>query len=278
MEISKEMLRVCETAAKKMRIDSLKMALASGNVGAHLGGGLSMIEIMAVLYFGILHIDKNNPNWEERDRFILSKGHGVLALYASLYQTGFITGDDLLSFKSNETTLYGHPSLNLEKGIEFSSGSLGQGLSLGVGSCLALKRKKNEESRVFVLLGDGECDEGSVWEAAAAASHYRLSNLVVIVDKNKLQYDGPTVEVLSMENLTQKWCSFGWEAIEIDGHNISELFLALSTKSDKPLAVIANTVKGKGVSFMENNALWHHSRLTQSQFDEAMAQQSGGVK
>ena len=263
----------CREAAGRMRRDALSMSLAAGTTGAHLGGGLSMIEIMAVLYLGVMRCDPHNPLWEERDRFILSKGHGVLAYYTALNRAGFVSDQELTTFKSNDTFLYGHPSMNLEKGIEFSSGSLGLGLSLGVGSALALNRKGNATSRIFVLMGDGECNEGSVWEAAASAAHFGLPNLVAIVDKNGLQYDGNTCSVLSMECLSAKWESFGWSVIKVDGHDVAEIYDALSTRSDKPLAVIANTVKGKGVSFMENNPAWHHARLTQSQFDQAMAEQ-----
>ena len=263
-------VKACQNAAQQMRKDALKMALAAGN--AHLGGGLSLIEIMAVLYLGIMHYDVANPKMEERDRLIFSKGHGVLALYTALNQAGFILYEDLLTFKSNQTYLYGHPSIYPEKGIEFSSGSLGQGLSLGVGCALAIRRKRNESSRVFVVLGDGECDEGSIWEAAASASHFGLSNLVAIIDKNGLQYDGKTEDVLSMENLTKKWESFGWRTVDVNGHNISALYDALSASFDKPLVVIAHTVKGKGVSYMENNPLWHHSRFTRQQYDTAIAE------
>ena len=238
----------CQSAAEQMRKDALRMALVAGD--AHLGGGLSLIEIMAVLYLGVMRYDLANPNMETRDRLIFSKGNGVLALYTAMNQAGFVSNEDLLTFKSNHTYLYGHPSMNQEKGIEFSSGSLGQGLSLGVGCALAMKRKQNESSRVFVVLGDGECDEGSIWEAAASASHFGLSNIVAIIDKNGLQYDGKTEDVLSMESLTKKWESFGWSTIDVDGHNVSALYDVLSVSSDKPLVVIAHTVKGKGVSFM----------------------------
>ena len=268
-----EIILQCREAASRMRRDALVMALAAGATGAHLGGGLSMIEIMAVLYLGVMHCDPHNPFWEDRDRFILSKGHGVLAYYTALNRAGFVSDQELTTFKANDTFLYGHPSMNLSKGIEFSSGSLGLGLSLGVGSALALNRKGNTTSRIFVLMGDGECNEGSVWEAAASAAHFGLRNLVAIIDKNGLQYDGNTCSVLSMECLSTKWESFGWSVLKVDGHDVGELYDALSTRSDNPLAIIAHTVKGKGVSFMENNPAWHHARLTQSQFEQAMAEQ-----
>ena len=260
----------CQNAALQMRKDSLRMSLAAGDSGAHYGGGLSMIEIMDVLYLAIMKVDVDNPSDDTRDRFILSKGHGVLALYAALKQVGFVTDDDLNTFKTNNTFLYGHPSMNIPKGIEFSSGSLGQGLSLGVGSCLALQRKSNRTSRVYVLLGDGECNEGSVWEAAASAAHYNLGQLIAIIDKNGLQYDGETKNVLSMDNLEEKWSSFGWDTLVIDGHSVEELYDAFTKEHDKPLAIIANTVKGKGISFMENSSLWHHSKLSPKQHGDAV--------
>lgn len=265
----------CQSAALQMRKDSLRMSLAAGASGAHYGGGLSMIEIMDVLYLAIMKVNVNNPFDDTRDRFILSKGHGVLALYAALKQVGLVTDADLDTFKTHNTFLYGHPSMNIPKGIEFSSGSLGQGLSLGVGSCLALQRKGNTTSRVYVLLGDGECNEGSVWEAAASAAHYHLGQLIGIVDKNGLQYDGETKNVLSMDNLEEKWRSFGWDTLVIDGHSIEQLYDAFTTEHDKPLVIIANTVKGKGISFMENNPLWHHSKLTSKQHQDAMQELEG---
>ncbi len=270
-----KLLLECKKAADQMRRDVIEMAYSVGNTGSHIGGALSMIEIMAVLYKGVMNYDINNTYMEERDRFILSKGHGVMAQYAALKQIGLLSDEDLKTFKKNETKLYAHPSMNMEIGIEFSSGSLGQGLSLAVGSAIALKRKENEKSRVFVLLGDGECDEGSVWEAAASASHYNLNNVVVIVDKNQLQYDGKTSDILMMDNLSEKFKSFGLEVLEIDGHDIEQLLSAFNTVSDKPIAVIANTVKGKGVSFMENNHLWHNGRLTQKQYEQALEEQEG---
>ena len=262
-----------KTMAHNMRLHSLDMALAAGAEGAHLGGGLSSIEILAVLYGDILRIQPENPEWEERDRFILSKGHGALAYYAALMEVGIVSPEELQSYKSDDTQLYGHPSMNMKRGIEFSSGSLGQGLSLGVGSAMALKWKKQLAPKVYVVLGDGECDEGSIWEAAARAAHYHQDNLVVIVDKNGLQYDGPTSEVMDMGDLAQKFACFGFDTVSVDGHDVEALHQALSRKVDRPAAVIANTVKGKGVSFMENNPLWHHAKLTQAQYEQAVAEQ-----
>lgn len=257
---------------REMRSDLLQMALAAKSQGAHLGGSLSLVEIMAALYGGVMKFDSKNPAAENRDRVILSKGHGIMAQYAALKQTGLMTAEDLLTYKADETKAPAHPSMNLQAGIEFSSGSLGQGLSLGVGTALALKRKNNTSSRVYVILGDGECDEGSVWEAAMTASHYRLDNLVAIIDRNRLQYDGNTEAVLPLENFAAKWNAFGWNVAECDGHSVQEITTALSEKREKPFALIANTIKGKGVSFMENMPQWHNGVLTQKLFEQAMAE------
>lgn len=263
----------CEEYARQMRIDTIRMTKSTGNHGAHVGGSLSMIEIMAVLYGAVLNYRVDEPRWEERDRFILSKGHGVIAQYTAMKQAGIISEDELMTFKKNSTRLYAHPSMNMDIGIEFSSGSLGQGLSLGVGTALALRRKENNVSRVYILLGDGECDEGSVWEAAESASHYRLDNLMVIIDRNHLQYDGNTDAVMSKGNLVAKWSAFGFKAIEVDGHSVEQLTAALSVKAKTPIAIIADTVKGKGVSFMENEPLWHNGRLSDEQYKIAMSEQ-----
>ena len=252
-----------------MRVDSLRAAYGAGRNGAHIGGTLSMIEIMAALYLGVMNINKDMLTDPARDRFILSKGHGVLAQYAALKQIGVLSDEELMTFKHSGTRLFAHPSRNADIGIEFSSGSLGQGISLAVGVALALKRKELA-ARVYVLVGDGECDEGSVWEAVASAAHYKLDNLVIIVDKNRLQYDGNTEDVLSMESLSDKFRAFGADVTDVDGHDTAALLGALSHKSERPYAVIARTVKGKGVSFMENNPLWHNGRLTDEQFRQAM--------
>lgn len=254
--------------ADEIRVDCLRMGLNTGSNGAHFGGGLSLVEIMTVLYGNVMRIDPNKPRWEERDRFILSKGHGAMAYYAALKQVGFVSDEELMTFKSNDTFLYGHPSMNVDRGIEFSSGSLGLGLALGVGTALGLRLKGLTQPRVYVLLGDGECNEGTIWESAISASHFGLKNLTVVIDKNGLQYDGSTETVLNMGDLANKFESFGWSAYVVNGHDTAELLTAFEVRSERPIAIIANTVKGKGVPYMENNAAWHHSRLTQKQFDE----------
>ena len=272
------LIEKCTAAAASIRRDLIKMTYNTGTTGAHIGGSLSMAEIMSVLYLAIMKFDADNLKSESRDRFILSKGHGAMAQYAAMKQAGLISDEELQTFKQNNTFLYAHPSMNLEKGIEFSSGSLGQGLSLAVGSALALKIKKNNESRVFVLLGDGECNEGSVWEAAMSASHYKLDNLTVIIDKNKLQYDGETEDVLGLAPFDAKWKSFGFETVTVDCHNVESLINAFSKEhKNQPLCIIADTIKGKGVSFMENEAKWHNGSLTKEQFEQALAEQGAAL-
>lgn len=273
MKVQDVAVDACQQAAYEMREACLRMGFTTGFNGAHFGGGLSMVEIMAALYVGVMRVDPDRPMWEERDRFILSKGHGALAYYAALHQRGFVTADELMTFKSNDTFLYGHPSMNPQRGIEFSSGSLGLGLALGVGTAMGVRRRGNLESNVYVLMGDGECNEGSVWESALCGAHFGLDNLVAIVDKNGLQYDGDTTSILTMESMSAKWESFGWTAIDVDGHDITQLLEAFAAPTTRPKAIIAHTVKGKGVSFMEHNASWHHSRLSQAQLDEALAEQ-----
>ena len=260
----------CEEASGRIRRNIIEMTYNTGKTGAHLGGSLSIVELLSGLYAGVIRFNANEPDWEERDRVILSKGHAAMALYPAMAEAGIISKEELSSFKEDGSRLGGHPSLNGLPGIEFASGSLGQGLSLGVGTCLALKRKNNNVSRVFVLLGDGECDEGSVWEAAASASHYGLNNLIAVVDMNAIQYDGFTDEVLSMSPFEEKWKAFGWDAVSIDGHDIESILDAYSQKGDRPLAILAHTIKGKGVSFMENNWKYHNAALSKEQYEQAV--------
>ena len=259
------------SACRRMRKNLLLMTNKVGSVGAHIGGSLSMVEIMAVLYLDTMSYRQAELSWDERDRFILSKGHGVMAVYAAMAEAGIIDHDDLLHFKENGGALSAHPSMNGELGIEFSSGSLGQGLSLGVGTCLALKHKGNLVPRTFVVVGDGECDEGQIWEAAMTASHYKLDNLICVVDCNHLQYDGKTEKVKDKSNLLGIWESFGWKAVECDGHDVRSLSDALHVAhAGQPLAVVAHTVKGKGVSFMEGNAQYHNNRLPDDLLEQAL--------
>ena len=263
----------CRKAAAEIRRDIIDMTFRAGSHGAHLGGSLSIVDLLAGLYLGSMKAwpsDKGSESFEERDRIIMSKGHAALALYPVLAKAGIIPEEELVTFKQNGSRLGAHPSLNGLPGIEFASGSLGQGLSLGVGTCLALREKNNTVSRVFVFLGDGECNEGMVWEAAMSGAHYGLSQLTVIVDKNHLQYDGNTEAVMNMDPLAEKWDIFGWDTCVIDGHDMDQIIAAYGKESDKPRAIIADTVKGKGVSFMENNASFHNARLTGQMYQDAM--------
>ena len=255
----------------RVRKNILEMAVAAGAGSAHFGGALSITEIVSTLFAYQMKIDKKNPEWEERDRFILSKGHACLAYYAALCEVGYISKEELKTFEKNDTNLLGHPVINRNLGIDFSNGSLGMGLSLGIGVAISSKKKK-KDFNVYVIIGDGECNEGSVWEAAMAAPNYNLNNLYAIIDKNNFQQTGSNKEIMNVESLKDKWSSFGWHTVELDGHNIQELynFFENSKQIQKPKALIANTVKGKGFSFSENNNDWHHSVLTKSFFEKAL--------
>ena len=261
--------------AADMRKSAIEMGHSAGRKGAHFGGALSCIEILACLYSGIMDISPEKAGREPRDIFIASKAHCVLALYTALAHRGFFPREELATFEGDGSYLSGHPVMKEEWGIEISGGSLGMGLSQGIGVALGYRRKGYDQ-HIFVLLGDGECDEGSVWEGIMSAAHYKLDNLVVIVDKNQLQYDGSTEAVMGLTNLAAKFESFGFETYEVEGHNIDELYEVLSkavaSKNGKPKAVIANTVKGKGISFMEGHAEWHHGVLTDELYQKAVAE------
>ena len=267
----KTAIKNIEGMSKRMKYLLLDTALAAGASSSHFGGGLSIIDITATLYGAIMKIDSNNPEWCDRDRFILSKGHGVLGYYTALVEAGFIPKEDLMSFEKTGSYLLGHPVKNRAKGIEFSNGSLGMGLALGIGVALAGKRSKNAFN-VFVVMGDGECNEGSVWEAALAAPQFRLDNLFAIVDRNNFQQTGSNTDIMSVGDLESKWKSFGWHVKSVDGHNIEELYDAFSAEyeQNKPIAIIAHTIKGKGFSFSENNNDWHHAPLTKSLYEVAI--------
>ena len=266
-----------EQMAARMRRRILEMSLRCEGP-THLGGGLSIVEMMATLYGGFMNIDVSNPQWENRDRFILSKGHGVLGLYSALVEAGVISEEVFEQFKKDDSPLIAHPVMNLELGIESSNGSLGQGLSLAVGMALAA-RKRSGNHRIFVLMGDGECNEGSVWEAAMSASQFGLGNIIAFVDNNGFQSDGSTEDIISSRSLAARWRSFGWNVCEVDGHDVAGILAALTDKlrDDQPNCLVARTVKGKGIDFMENNNEWHHNRLTQAMFDKATISLNGGA-
>jgi len=257
--------------ALQIRKNILEMSVSAGASSAHFGGALSITEIVATLFAYQMKIDKKNPNWDERDRFILSKGHACLAYYAALCEIGYISKDELKTFEKNDTNLLGHPVINKNLGIEFSNGSLGMGLSLGIGVAISSKKKK-KNFKVYVVVGDGECNEGSIWESAMAAPNFKLDNLYVVIDKNNFQQTGSNKEIMNVANLKDKWSSFGWHTTELDGHNILDLynFFKGSDKISKPKAIIANTIKGKGFSFSENNNDWHHSILSKSFYEKAI--------
>jgi transketolase len=234
-------------------------ALAGGERG-HVGSSMSLVEIMRVLYDDILRFRPSEPKWPGRDRMILSKGHGCIALYVMLADKGFIPLETLDTFCRRDSILGGHPEAAKVPGVEASTGSLGHGLSYGVGMALAARIEKRD-SRVIVVMGDGEIDEGSVWEAALCAGKHRLSNLTAVVDYNKIQSAGPTSEVQDLEPLLDKWRAFNFAAVDVDGHDVAALrdvFRRLHLAGDRPSAVICHTVKGKGIPFAENDANWHH--------------------
>ncbi len=263
-----------KVSATEVRRNILKM-IHNAKSG-HPGGSLSGADILTVLYKKCLNIPKDwdkSSDFELRDRFILSKGHASPLLYAILSEHGLIQEEELMTFRKIKSRLQGHPSRGYIAGIEVSTGSLGHGLSLGCGIAMGLKLDKNP-AHVVVYLGDGELQEGSNWEAFMQASHRNLNNLIAIIDRNRLQIDGNTEDVMALGNVSEKIKSFGWETTEIDGHNYNEIYEAVekAKKSDKPFAIIANTIKGKGVSFMENQAGWHGKSPNDEQLKQALAE------
>jgi len=255
VEMSSPSLDARSKALRRMVVETVVKAGRG-----HLGPALSLIEIMRVLYDDILRVRPHEPFWPDRDRCILSKGHGCLALYAVLADKGFFPAEKLATFCGHDSILGGHPEFRIVPGVEATTGALGHGLAIGVGIAIALRLRKNS-ARVFVVTGDGELNEGSVWEAAMHASKHRLETLTAIVDYNKFQSYGPTSEVMDLEPLADKWRSFGFAVSEIDGHDVPALRKALCAvpfRADKPSVLICHTVKGKGVPDAESNADWHH--------------------
>lgn len=251
--------------AQSIRIDIVKMVTTAGS--GHPGGALSAADLMTALYFDQLKHDPQVPWWEDRDRVVFSKGHACTLLYACLARAGYFPVEDLKTFRELGSLLQGHPARNGLGGVEVAGGSLGQGFSVGVGMALGL-RHGGKESRTYVLIGDGECDCGQIWEAAMAGAHYKLDNLCAILDYNGLQIDGTNQEVMNLEPLAAKWRDFGWEVIDIDGHDFQQIIDAYEkakTTKGKPALIFARTVKGKGVSYMENQAGWHGKIPTEEQ-------------
>lgn len=269
---TEELVRELDANAVRIRRMVVQMLAHAGS--GHPGGSLSAADIIAALYFHHLRVDPKAPGWEERDRFILSKGHAAPALYAALAGRGFFPEEKLWTLRQVNSDLQGHPDANKTPGVDVSTGSLGQGLSVGIGMALGA-RLQHRRFSVYVMIGDGECDEGQVWEAAAAAVHYRLGSLVAMLDENHLQLDGPCDEIMYKGDLAAKWRAFGWHVIPINGHDMRQILDALHQADDYhagPAIIIADTVKGKGVSFMESRAEWHGRPITQDESAIAMAE------
>lgn len=257
--------------ANQLRQDVVRMTCAAGS--GHPGGSLSSADIVTALYFQVMNHRPSEPKWPDRDRFILSKGHCAPILYAALAHSGYFPDSDLLNLRKIDCHLQGHPDMNKTVGVEITSGSLGQGLSISIGMALAMRLDKLP-GQVFTLMGDGESQEGEVWEGVMAAAHYRLDNLTAIVDANGLQIDGFTKDIMNVEPLPAKYAAFGWTARAIDGHDMEQIIEALewSKSIPGPVAIIARTVKGKGVSFMENQAGWHGKAPSVEQQEQAIAE------
>ncbi len=246
----------------------------------HIGGSFSAAEIVTALYFREMRIDPENPRWSDRDRLVPSKGHCAPAIYAALVLRGVITPETLDELRQTGCVLQGHPCMKTVPGIDISTGSLGHGLSLGLGMAMGARLKK-KDFHVYVLLGDGELDEGQNWEAALAVSKHRLSSLTAIVDRNRVQLDGPTEDIMPLEPLAEKWRAFNWNVLDVDGHDVGAVAAALRrarAEIQGPTIIIAETIKGKGVSFMENSHLWHGRPPTRDEFERALSELGGEDK
>ena len=271
--LSNDEINELKKLCKENRRNIIEMVYSAQS--GHIGGSLSACELLTVLYHKIMHnvVDwRESDDFEKRDRFVLSKGHISPLLYSVMAQVGYFDKNELKTFRKLGTRLQGHPTAFIP-GVEIATGSLGQGLSFACGIAMALKLDKNS-ANVFVLLGDGELQEGNIWEAVMQASHRNLDNLIAIVDRNKLQIDGNTEDVLALGNVCEKFKIFGWNTIEIDGHDIEQIYSAYKDAllSDKPVVIVANTIKGKGVSFMENNAGWHGTAPKEADYLKAMSE------
>ncbi|MDD5312165.1 MAG: transketolase [Dehalococcoidia bacterium] len=260
--------------ARELRYDTIKMISEAGS--GHPGGSLSAADVITALYFKTMRHDGKRPHWPDRDRFVMSKGHAAPILYAALAKCGYFPSKLLSTLRKTGTCLQGHTDSTLTPGVDMSAGSLGQGLSVGIGMALAARLDK-KDYQTYVLLGDGECQEGQIWEAAMFAANYKLDNLTAIVDYNGIQLDGFTRDIMNLEPFVDKWRAFKWELIEIDGHDMQQIITALETAKKtkgKPTGVIAHTTKGKGVSFMENNVDFHGKALNKSETDIALKELS----
>ena len=260
---------VIESYSKNLKKNILYMAKVASSKSAHIGGAFSLSEIISVIFCN--YFKKPETKNSNRNRIILSKGHACLALYGALYQSGFIKKKILDTFEESGSDLLGHPIKNRKIGIDFSTGSLGMGLSLGTGVAIGLKKKKINK-KVFVIIGDGECNEGMIWESAMLVPHLKLNNIIAIIDNNNFQQTGSLKEILTNNNLKQKWKSFGWNVKEVDGHNIKNLnkILTKKEKTTKPLLVLAKTVKGNKINLFKNDNKWHHSVLTEKNYNDSI--------
>lgn len=276
-----ELLADLKEKALEIRVKSLQL-ITKGRFG-HPGGSLSAADLVAALYFHFLRLDPQNPRWDGRDRLVLSKGHGVPPFYVALALRGFFAWEELYETYGHVGSRFqGHPDMRKTPGIEISAGSLGQGLSVAVGMALAAKADAKNH-RVFCFMGDGECDSGQIWEAAMAAAHYRLCNLVGIIDRNKIQAKGYTHEIMDLEPLAAKWSAFGWQVQETDGHDMAAILDALYAATHlnhagRPVAIIAHTIKGRGVSWMENTSHWHTNAPTLEECARAVAELTAAGK
>jgi transketolase len=269
-------LQMLQDKARTLRLEALKMIHTAKS--GHPGGSLSIADIVAVLYFDEMRVDPQNPAWEDRDRFILSKGHVCPIWYAVLAEKGFFPKEELRTLRKLDSKLQGHPDMKKVPGVDMTTGSLGNGLGIGVGMAKATKIDR-KDYRVYVAVGDGEVQEGAIWEAAMSAAHYKLDNLVVIVDKNNLQVDGFVSEIMAIDPIDEKFKAFGFEVLNIDGHDIGQIveaFAKAKQTKGKPTCIIAKTIKGKGVSYMENVCSWHGTPPNDEQFAIAM-QELGGT-
>jgi len=272
-----EFIGELESIAKKVRAHSIKMIYEAGS--GHPGGSLSAVDILVALYFHIMKHDPKKPDWADRDKFVLSKGHSAPALYAVLAESGYFPVEELSTLRKLGSRLQGHPCMRKTPGVEMSTGSLGHGLAAGNGMALAAKLDRKLHM-IYVLCGDGEMDVGETWEAAMLASHFKLDNVVMYIDRNKLQLDGPTEKIMSLEPLADKWKAFGWHVIEINGHSMKEIIHATNearTIKGKPTVIICHTIKGRGVSYMEGTLHFHGKAPDEQEYKQAMKELGGEV-
>jgi len=276
--VSKDKIELIQEKAKMSRLGTIR--LISLAKSGHYGSSFSSSEIFATLYYHVMHYDPKNPPWPSRDRFVMGKGHSAVGVYPILADVGFFPKEDLETYTQLGSPFGDHPDMNKIKGIDFSSGSIGHGLSVGVGMSLGA-RIDNEKYRTYILMGDGELQEGQVWEAAMSAANFKLGNLVAIVDNNKVTVDGHTEELMNVDPIKEKWESFGWNVVEVDGHDVEALIETFdnlpSTDSDVPTVILCDTVAGKGVSFMEYGYEWHVANLGESDIQKAIEEIEGGI-